>query len=372
MTSPSPSPWALQPMPLPADLDAPDAWAIHGAAAVSLGVEIDRYGHDDLASRPAQILGALRNRFTRTTEVVAMRAGAAPAPDSVVGCAYASLPLTSNPHLAYVGVEVHPAHRGLGAGGALLAEVERLATDEGRTSLVAWTEQVGEPDAGSADALVPPTGSGLVRASEPGVRLARKAGYALEQAERYSVLHLPVAPELLQTLHDDAAARAGDGYRLHTWSGETPELHVAAMAMLQTRMSADIPTADLDMDEDPWDADRVREEEARVAAAGHGSLTTVAEHVATGDLVAYSRLMFPLDRPEAAHQEDTLVLSAHRGHRLGMLLKTRQLIRFAQERPSTLRIHTWNAEENAHMLAINVALGFRPTGVVGMWQKRVG
>jgi GNAT superfamily N-acetyltransferase len=34
------------------------------------------------------------------------------------------------------------------------------------------------------------------------------------------------------------------------------------------------------------------------------------------------------------------------------------------------RIHTWNAEENAHMLAINVALGFRAVGVTGMWQKQ--
>ena len=55
-----------------------------------------------------------------------------------------------------------------------------------------------------------------------------------------------------------------------------------------------------------------------------------------------------------------------------MLVKTAQLLRLPEVRPNAARIHTWNAEENERMLKINVALGFRPTGVVGMWQKRLG
>ena len=31
-------------------------------------------------------------------------------------------------------------------------------------------------------------------------------------------------------------------------------------------------------------------------------------------------------------------------------------------------MHTWNAQENAHMLAINVALGFAPASVDAEWQ----
>src|SRR5665648_590752 len=45
--------------------------------------------------------------------------------------------------------------------------------------------------------------------------------------------------------------------------------------------------------------------------------------------------------------------------------------RLREPRPGAERIHTWNDEENAYMLSINVALGFAPTGVIGMWQKRL-
>jgi GNAT superfamily N-acetyltransferase len=372
--------WRVEPVPVPEALDAPEAWAIHAGAAVRRAVELARLGHDDLASRAPEILAFLEPQdYERSVEVVALPTTApapgptapAPGPDDVVGYGFASMPTTSNPHLAYLGVEVHPERRRLGAGSALLAEVERIAIADGRTVLIAWTEQLGEPAPGDPDALRPPTGSGLVRATEPGVRMALDAGYLLEQAERYSVLHLPVDPTRLADLHDDAARRAGDTYRVHTWSGPTPREFLTPMALLHTRMSTDVPTAGLDMDEDPWDEVRVQQSDEKTAAAGKGSVTTAVEHRPTGELVAYSQLNFPLDRPEAVHQEDTLVLHAHRGHRLGMLAKTTQLIRLRDVRPQARRVHTWNAEENEHMLAINVALGFRPTGVVGMWQKRL-
>ena len=71
------------------------------------------------------------------------------------------------------------------------------------------------------------------------------------------------------------------------------------------------------------------------------------------------------------HQDDTLVLSEHRGRRLGMLVKAANLQRLAVEQPAARRVGTWNAEENSHMLAINVALGFRPAGGSGEWQARL-
>lgn len=52
-----------------------------------------------------------------------------------------------------------------------------------------------------------------------------------------------------------------------------------------------------------------------------------------------------------------------------MLVEAANLRRLVVERPWVRRIHTDNAEENAHMLAINEALGFRRVAVTASWQR---
>jgi len=37
--------------------------------------------------------------------------------------------------------------------------------------------------------------------------------------------------------------------------------------------------------------------------------------------------------------------------------------------PERTDVYTWNADENEHMLAINVALGFEVRGLSAEWQK---
>ena len=53
-----------------------------------------------------------------------------------------------------------------------------------------------------------------------------------------------------------------------------------------------------------------------------------------------------------------------------MLVKIANLRRLAGY-PDVQRVTTFNAAENDHMLAINVALGFRPAGWDGEWQRSV-
>lgn len=154
-----------------------------------------------------------------------------------------------------------------------------------------------------------------------------------------------------------------------TWRDRCPDEWVDQLAVLVTRMSTDAPSGGVEIEEDPWDAGRVRVAEETAVESGRGSLTAAAVHVPTGTLAGFTELQFPLDRPEAAYQEDTLVLRDHRGHRLGQLVKAVNLQRLAEVRPDARRVHTWNAEENSYMLRINVALGFRPAGVCGVWTK---
>jgi hypothetical protein len=76
--------------------------------------------------------------------------------------------------------------------------------------------------------------------------------------------------------------------------------------------------------------------------------------------------------PDSIVQQDTLVTSEHRGRRLGMLTKVANLRRAQSRWPQARSVLTWNANENQHMLAINIALGFKPAGYEGEWQKRLG
>lgn len=109
-----------------------------------------------------------------------------------------------------------------------------------------------------------------------------------------------------------------------------------------------------------------------MARGGVQSAVTAALHSATGELVAYTVLNWRPGVPASIAQQDTLVTAKHRGRRLGTLIKVANLRRAQGRWPSARSVLTWNASENQHMLAINIALGFRPAGYEGEWQKRLG
>ncbi|MEP7764743.1 GNAT family N-acetyltransferase [Sanguibacter sp. 25GB23B1] len=367
---------SIVPLAMPASLDASDAWALLGAVRVDVAVQRETWGHADL-TYPAEMLLVLHRDDTHSRRAAFLAVTdplpATPGPGDVHGVAHVHLPLDGNTHLAEISVAVDPARQHEGIGGALLTEAEAFVAALGRTVVILDSAHAGEPAADDPQALTPPTGSGRIRADHPAAVFAIEHDYAFEQAERYSVLHVPeIDPDALAQLADDAAHHAGDDYRVVTWTDRCPDERVDDWALLATRMSTDVPLAALDLTEDPWDAARIRDDERTYADSGRGYVVCAAEHVPTGRLVAYTEITYPLAAPEIAYQDDTLVLREHRGHRLGMLVKTANLRELARLRPSTLRIHTWNAEENAHMLAINVALGFRPTGVLALWQRRLG
>ncbi len=184
------------------------------------------------------------------------------------------------------------------------------------------------------------------------------------------MIGLPIDVERLDRLHDDAVAYAGD-YDLLTWEDTCPDEYVDGFAYAAVAMSTDMPHAGIDVEAQTWDAARIRLQEDRRKAAGTHALTVAARHVATGRLVGYTTLLHDVAHPAAAHQEDTLVLHEHRGHRLGMLLKVLNLRRAEQNWPSVERIHTWNARENDPMLSINLALGFQVTSTESAWQRRL-
>ena len=215
--------------------------------------------------------------------------------------------------------------------------------------------------------IKPATGTGALPAGAPGVRFAGQAGYRLEQVERFSSLDVPPAADL-DAWNGTPWPSAGD-YELLHWTDSCPEEHAAQLAVLMSRMSTDAPTGALSYEPETWDVARVRHVEDTWRRAGQSSLVVAARHRASGELAAYTVLQTTADKPWLASQDDTLVAAGHRGHRLGMLIKIRNLRLLREAYPAVRRVLTYNAAENDHMLGINIALGFKPAGYDGEWQR---
>lgn len=253
---------------------------------------------------------------------------------------------------------------GQGIGSAVLPRLEAVARDAGVTRLLVWAEHPASDD----PPLASPTGYGAV----PGDHHARfllRHGFTLEQIERVSTLAWSdAAAQRIRALGQDAERRAA-AYRVVQWTLPTPAERVPGYAWMKEHMSADAPDADLGMPAEKWDADRVTRHDERHLQRGSTVLVTAAEHIATGELCAYNELAIGQNPASISHQEDTLVLATHRGHRLGMLVKAAGLMSWREQQPDSPGVITYNAEENRPMLDINEAIGFAPISYEGAWKK---
>jgi GNAT superfamily N-acetyltransferase len=280
-----------------------------------------------------------------------------------VGRIGVDIPLEEGSKSAYWVIELLADAQDKGLGSSGYALVEQTARAHGRSVLQSWAEH----PAASGPAIVPPTGFGSIP-EDRAARFYTANGYALEQVERVSALDLRAPAETLEKLLSEAREAAA-GYRVVQWSPPTPEEFVDGYAWMKSRMSTDAPAAALEFDEEAWDAARLARHDATSIDGGRLMLVTAAQHIETGALCAFNELAIGPDRAAASHQEDTLVLKEHRGHRLGMLVKCQGLLTWRELVPESPRITTYNAEENRPMLDINEAIGFAPIAYEGAWKK---
>lgn len=217
--------------------------------------------------------------------------------------------------------------------------------------------------------IVSPTGFGEVAEADPVAAFLSHRGWNLAQVHRYSRLSLPVNEDRLRDMLAAAASVAGSDYQLQTWAGPTPDQWLDGVTTIMGRMHTDAPSGDLEVDDEPWSAERVRAREARRQRAGQAQLAAGVVHLPSGSLVAYSDLVLSEDRTRPAQQAVTLVLKEYRGHRLGTLVKLANIRQLQETSPETPAILTDNAEENRPMLDVNEAIGFVPISWTGAWQK---
>lgn len=271
----------------------------------------------------------------------------------VVAVAGLTVTRDDNLHTLRGDLFVEPSARRQGYGTELLAFLESYGADLGRSELLVWVIE-GANEVGSS----------------PSRHFAPVRGYELIDEMARRDLAWPQPPEVLASLVAEWAPYAKE-YELHTWVGGAPDALAERLADLMSRMGHEANHADITVEQELWNVERLRTHEATVHEMGRDLLVVAATHRETGELGGYTELTVSRDDPSTAYQWDTLVARAHRGKRLGGLMKAVNLQQFAAQGYETRRISTFNSVRNAPMIAVNEALGAVLAGGMVTWRKEL-
>lgn len=354
----------IRPLAIPERLGTPDA--IEFEAYVELTAEVDEsvWGHRRFAYEAPELLPEFHDlRYRGRQAFAAWDAG------RCIGRAEVLWEQDEGARTAEITVGVASGERRRGIGTALLHHAEEHARSIGREVLTGFSDVAPAGLELPGPRLEPPDGAASIPAADPGAAFATHHGYRLGQLERVSGLEVTGRfDEFGALLAERLAARdeAAAAYRLVGWIDHAPEDLLDSLAVTHASMATDPPAGGITVDEEVWDAARVRAGEELALRSGR---TTLVQAVVAPDgaVAGYTELSLP-PNSKAVFQWDTIVLGPHRGHGLGMLLKLGNLVRLGETAPERSDIYTWNADENDHMLAINIALGFTPRGLSAEWQ----
>jgi GNAT superfamily N-acetyltransferase len=258
------------------------------------------------------------------------------------------LPERDNRHAALAGVLVRPDHRRRGLAEQLFARLLELVRRPGRRVLI-----------------------GRSRDEPAGRAFAEKLGFIqvsvdVSRRQDLSALDWGRIGELR-----DRARAAASGYSLLRVTGPVPDHLIDEVAVMEAAIN-DAPRDALDIEDQVSTPARIRAHERSVAEAGLRKYGLIARRDADGRLAGHTVVFIDPEQPRYGWQGDTSVLAAHRGHRLGMLLKSEMMYWLAESEPGLRWIDTGNAESNRHMIAINEALGYQVLCRHLGWQRELG
>jgi GNAT superfamily N-acetyltransferase len=331
---------------------APDASDDEIAAWHTAYVASDRHGRADACPyRLAEVADMIRT----TTSYRWFGAWTAHRDDELVAVGFVEAPMADNLHLAQVEVQVLPEFRRRGFGSVLLGHLEDEARARGRESaLVEVAYPLDGPDDGTGSAAA---------------EFARAHGYAFGLGDVQRRCALPIGEALLDQLAASAAPHHED-YRLVSFAGAVPDPWVEGVAAMAGSLVVEAPLGELDMEAEDSSVSGWRDREAGMARQGVTPWHTVALD-ATGTPVAYTTVVVSSSDPELCHQWGTLVVAAHRGHRLGLAVKVANHRLLQAGGAPAAEVVTWNAAVNEHMIGVNDLLGFHRVGRLGEFQKRL-
>jgi GNAT superfamily N-acetyltransferase len=267
-----------------------------------------------------------------------------PASGSVAGWYKLDLPDLDNLDQTDLTLVVHPAHQRRGLGHALLEHAAARAAANGRSALSSPTR------------------------TDDGDAFARSAGAERGLVDIQRVMDLRAMPDEQLARLREGAEQAAAGYSLLTWTGLVPEELIERAAALFAALN-DAPH-DERWAPAVWDAQRVRERVNDLRSHyGLRTYAVAAVRAGTGEPAAITEVGVDPADPGWGHQMLTGVTRAHRGHRLGLLVKAAMAEWLRAAEPALERIETWNAEVNQHMIAVNEALGYTVVGRPSTWWR---
>ena len=243
-----------------------------------------------------------------------------------------------NLDLAWLELAIRPEHRRRGYGSAAMDRAYDVMRAMGRGK-VAWYGWEGERTRGFA--------------------AARGFEQKSVAVNRRQVL-AEVEPGLAERLYAEAEPHAA-GYELLRVTAPTPADLLPALAEATAAIN-DAPLDDLDMEDEVFTPERVVAFEHSQLAMDFRLYRVLARHRATGDIAGLTVVTVDGETPTVGHQLDTSVVAAHRGHRLGLLLKADMMRWLAEVEPQLATVDTFNAASNDHMVGVNERLGYRVMG----------
>ncbi len=260
---------------------------------------------------------------------------------TLAGVLTAWLPLHDNVDTVWTQVDIHPDHRRRGHGTRAIAALVDFARENARSRVVAEAHYPAD------------------RAADHPYRVfAERNGFRLGQTQIIRRLMLPVADDLLAEIAQEARAAYQGRYRVEAF-GEVPRDLWPSLCACMNRLGSDAPTGEIDWEPESLTPERYEGFLDLDRQTGRIRLTAVAIDEDSGEVVAYSQLALPPGNSRA-DQWGTLVLTEHRGHRLGQAVKVANLLALQANHPDRVDVITGNAHDNPWMVSINERLGFLP------------
>lgn len=254
--------------------------------------------------------------------------------------------MEENTHLAHFGIVVEPDYRRRGTGRELLRRVAEVARREGRRLMMTHT-------------------SARISAGEA---FMERLG-----AERGQEMHINRL--LLADLDRDVIARwqaagreSAAGFTMVWRDGPYPDDQIDAIAALTNSTMNTAPRDRLDIEDINITPEHLRQIDRTMTASGIQRWMLYASEAVTGRLAGFTEVTWNPNRPEVANQGATGVYPEFRRRGLGRWLKAAMLERVLADRPDALSVRTGNADSNAAMRGINIALGFQPYIAHCTWQ----